>query len=104
MWLLRRQEESTKVLEGGDRDEGDPICSDRHICPRLRLLIRQAAPLPFLPPVAKGRREVPVIEGLARHKHVALGTTGVRSVTLLQDHNCVLCIVVHKLNPEVGTI
>ena len=39
-----------------------------------------------------------------RHKHVAIGAPEVRSVTLLQNHDCVLHMVVHKMNPQVGLI
>ena len=42
------------------------------------------------------------IKGLLEHKHVALGEPGVGLVTLLQDHNCILHVVVCKVNPEVG--
>ena len=53
----------------------------------MRLLLHQAEPLPFLPTESKGRHEVPAVEGLVQHKHVALGAPGVGSVTLLQDHD-----------------
>ena len=39
-----------------------------------------------------------------QHKPVPLGELGVRSVTLLQDHNCVMHTVVCKVNLEVGPI
>ena len=52
----------------------------------------------------KGRREVPAVGGLVRHKHVTIGTPGVRLVTLLQDHNYILRVAVRKVNPEVGPI
>ena len=38
------------------------------------------------------------------YKHVALGVPGVRSVTLLQDHNCVQHMAVRKVNPDVGPV
>ena len=62
------------------------------------------APLPFLPPVIKGRHEVPAVEVLVQYTHVALGSPGVILVTLLQDHYCVLHLAVRKVNPEVGLI
>ena len=33
------REDSTKVLEGGDRGKGDPVCCDRRLCVCLRLLL-----------------------------------------------------------------
>ena len=103
-FAVRFREESPKVLKGGERVKGDPICSHRHLCPRPCLLLRQAAPLPFLLPAAKVRREGTAVEGLLRHKHVALGSRGVRSVTLLQDNHCIMSMSVSKVNPEVGPI
>ena len=44
------------------------------------------------------------VEGLVWHKHVTLGAPGVWLVPLLQDHYCVLHLVVRKVNPEVGPI
>ena len=38
------------------------------------------------------------------HKHVAIGAMGVRSVTLVQDHNCVPHMEVCKVNPEVDPV
>ena len=52
----------------------------------------------------KERCKVPAFEGLVQNKHVALGAPGVRSVTLLQDHDCVPQMVVRKMNLDVGLI
>ena len=79
------------------------VC-DHHLFPRPCLFLHQATPLPFLPPLGKTRFEVPAIDGLVRHRHFILGAPGLRSVTLLQDHDCVLCVVVRKVNTEVGPI
>ena len=48
--IIRRREDSPKLLKGGDRVKGYPICIDRHLCPLPRLLLCQEVTLPFLPP------------------------------------------------------
>ena len=75
------------------------LYADRHIYPHPCLLFCQAEPLPFLPLASKVRRKVKSVEDLVWHNHVALRAPGVRSVPLLRDHNCVLHIAVHYLNP-----
>ena len=101
---IRCQEDSKKVLEGGDQGEGYSIVCGRNICPRTCILLYQELPLPFLSPAAKVYPELPVLEGLMQQKHVTLGAPGVRLVTLLQDHYCVPIMAVRKVNPEVSTI
>ena len=61
-------------------------------------------PLIFLSPSEEDRCKVPAVEGLVRYKNVTLGEPGVSSVTLIQGHDCVPRMVVHKVNPEVGPI
>ena len=56
----------------------------------------QVAPLPFLAPLTKVHYKVTVVVGPVRYKHVILGALGVKSVTLLRDHDCVLRVVVQK--------
>ena len=92
--VVLRQGKYPKVIEGGDRGEGGPIDSDRQLCPRPLLLLRQATPLYFLSPAATVCIKVPAIEGLVQHKHVTIWVPGVRSVTLLPDQDCVLRVVV----------
>ena len=60
--------------------------------------------LSFLFPLSKVHREVPAAEGLVRHKYVTLEAPAVRSVTLLQHHDCVPRVVVRKVDPEVCPI
>ena len=47
---------------------------------------------------------MPAVDSLVTHKHVTLGAPGVRSVTLLQYHDCVPRMAVHKVKPGVGPI
>ena len=61
-------------------------------------------PLPFLPPEEKGFHYVPAVEGLVRHKNVALRALGVSYVTLLQYQNCVIHMAVWKMKTEVGPL
>ena len=52
----------------------------------------------------KVHREVPAIEGLVQHKNATIGAPGVGLVTFFQDRDCVLHMLVQKVNPEVGPI
>ena len=97
--VVLRQGKYPKVIEGGEQGEGGPIDSDRQLCPRPLLLLQQATPLYFLYPAATVCSKVPAIEGLVQHKHVTIGAPGLRSITLLQDHNCVLLVAVRKVDP-----
>ena len=102
--VVLRQDKSPKILEVGDLGKGDPIGCDIHLCPRPCLLLYQAMPLPLLFPSAKGRCEVLAVEGLVLHIHVTLGAPGVGSFLFLHDHDCVLHVAVHKVNPGVVPI
>ena len=102
--IVLSQENSHKILEGGDQGEGGTIGYDRQLCPRMCLLLCQATPLTFFSTSEKVRRKMSTVEWILRHKHDTLGAPGVNSVTLLQDHDCVPCVEVRKVNPGVGPI
>ena len=82
-------------------EEGDPVVNYLSRCPFPCLLLLQSVPLPFLSPAPKIDCEVPDVEGPVVHKHFSLGAPGVGSVTLLQDHNFVPHMTVHKVNLEI---
>ena len=61
---VRYSDNSTQIIEGGDRGKGNPISCDCGLFPRPCLLLRQAMSLNFLSPSSKGQHEVPSIEGI----------------------------------------
>ena len=75
---VRHRENSTKIIEGGDRGKGNPIGCDHRLFSRPCLFLLQATPLTFLSSLSKSQHEVPSIEGIVRHKHVTMGVPGVR--------------------------
>ena len=96
------RENFPQVLEGVDLGEGYSIEIELPLRPHPCLLLRQATPFPLHYPLAKVRLKVPAVKDILGHKHVALGAPGAGSVTLLQDHNCILHVAMCKVNPEVG--
>ena len=88
-----------QIIYGGDLGEDDYLGRDFPLCTLPCLLLRQATPLPLHSPSAEGCCKVPAVKGLLWHKHVALRSSGVRAVTLLQDHNCIPHVEVCKVNP-----
>ena len=70
--------------------EGELIGCECHLYIYPCLLLFHAKPLPLHSLVLKVRCELPTIEGILGHKHIAPGALEVRLVTPLQDHDCVL--------------
>ena len=52
-FVIHRQQDSPKVLEGGGGGEGDPVGGDVIFCPQLCLLFHQSAALMLLDPSEK---------------------------------------------------
>ena len=101
--IICHRQDCPKVLEGGDRGKGSPVGGERNFCHLIHLFLRQLAP-PLLSPAENFCRGILYVYIPLQDKHVEFGASGVGSVSLLQDHNCVLQVAIHKVSPEVGPV
>ena len=93
--LPRQLKKDTSVKGLNIRDEG-------HLFPFSLLFCRHPAPFALFPHPEDNRGWVEAMMRPPGQRHVSFGSSGAGLVDLPQDCRCVLHVVAHKVDPEVG--